>query len=129
MIDHVSIAVRDLAASKRFYQAVLDAIGYAKLIDRPDSVGFGKKYPEFWLNHRPDMARVAADTGVHVCVRADDAAAVDAFHTAALRAGAANDGPPGLRPEYTSNYYAAFIRDVDGNKIEVVTFLRDKDAS
>jgi catechol 2,3-dioxygenase-like lactoylglutathione lyase family enzyme len=128
MIDHVSIAVRDLAASKRFYEAVLESIGYVKLIDRPDSVGFGKKYPEFWLNHRPDMARVAADTGVHVCMRADDAAAINAFHAAALRAGAVNDGPPGLRPEYTPNYYAAFIRDADGNKIEVVTFLRDKDA-
>jgi catechol 2,3-dioxygenase-like lactoylglutathione lyase family enzyme len=130
MIDHVSIAVRDLAASKTFYETVLGAIGYAKLIDRPDSVGFGKKYPELWLNRRPDMAKVAADTGVHVCVRAADVAAVDAFHAAALRAGAASDGPPGLRPEYTPNYYAAFIRDADGNKIEVVTFVQTKaDAS
>jgi catechol 2,3-dioxygenase-like lactoylglutathione lyase family enzyme len=124
MIDHVSIAVRDLAASKTFYEAVLGAIGYAKLIDRPESVGFGKKYPEFWLNHRPAMERVGSDTGMHVCVRAADAAAVDAFHAAALRGGAASDGPPGLRPEYTENYYAAFIRDADGNKIEAVTFIK-----
>jgi catechol 2,3-dioxygenase-like lactoylglutathione lyase family enzyme len=124
MIDHVSIAVRDLAASATFYEGVLGAIGYARLVDRSATVGFGKKYPELWLNHRPDMAMVAADTGVHVCLRAADAAAVDAFHAAALRAGAASDGPPGLRPEYTPNYYAAFIRDADGNKIEVVTFVQ-----
>jgi catechol 2,3-dioxygenase-like lactoylglutathione lyase family enzyme len=68
MIDHVSIAVRDLAASARFYAPVLAAIGYCKLVDRPDTVGFGKTYPEFWLNGRPAMAKPAADNGVHVHV-------------------------------------------------------------
>ena len=124
MIDHISIAVRDLAASAEFYQTVLATLGYAKLVDRPDTVGFGKKYPEFWLNHRPEMAQVAADCGVHVCVRAPSTAAVDAFHAAALRGGATCDGAPGFRPEYTQNYYAAFIRDADGNRIEAVTFVQ-----
>jgi catechol 2,3-dioxygenase-like lactoylglutathione lyase family enzyme len=124
MIDHVSIAVRDLAASATFYEGVLGAIGYARLVDRPATVGFGKKYAEFWLNHRPDMATVAADTGVHVCLRAADAAAVDAFHAAALRAGGACDGPPGFRPHHSQRYYATFIRDRDGNKIEAVTFVQ-----
>src|SRR5262245_32208169 len=130
MIDHVSIAVRDLAASAAFYEGVLATIGYTRLADREHTVGFGKAYPEFWLNHRPGMAQVAADTGVHVCVRAPSVAAVDAFHAAALGAGATCDGPPGMRPHRTNSYYAAFIRDPDGNRIEAVTFVPvDKDAS
>ena len=72
------------------------------------------------------MDRVADDSGVHICLRAPDTAAVDAFHAAALEAGGASDGAPGLRPHYHAGYYAAFIRDPDGNRIEAVTFLRDK---
>jgi catechol 2,3-dioxygenase-like lactoylglutathione lyase family enzyme len=98
-------------------------------VERPHTIGFGKTYPEFWLNHRPGMAPVAADTGTHVCLRVPSTAAVDAFHAAALRGGATCDGPPGFRQASTQNYYAAFIRDVDGNKIEAVTFVRNKDAS
>ncbi len=124
MIDHVSIAVRDLAKAEPFYAALLAPLGMTKLRDWPDAaVGFGKKYPEFWINRRSDMDRVAADSGVHLCLRAPDAAAVDAFHAAALKAGGTSDGAPGLRPEYHGGYYAAFIRDPDGNRIEAVTFL------
>jgi catechol 2,3-dioxygenase-like lactoylglutathione lyase family enzyme len=65
---------------------------------------------------------------VHICLRAPDTAAVDAFHAAALAGGGSTDGAPGLRPEYHSQYYAAFIRDPDGNRIEAVTFLRDATA-
>ena len=91
----------------------------------PDAaIGFGKKYPEFWINKRAAMDRVASDSGVHICLRAPDTAAVDAFHAAALKAGGASDGAPGLRAEYHGGYYAAFIRDPDGNRIEAVTFLR-----
>src|SRR5687768_17148773 len=61
MIDHVSIAVRDLAASATFYDSVLGAVGYARLVERPATVGFGKTYSEFWLNHRPDMATVVPE--------------------------------------------------------------------
>jgi catechol 2,3-dioxygenase-like lactoylglutathione lyase family enzyme len=131
MIDHVSIAVRDLVASAAFYESVLGALGYARLVERPATVGFGKTYAEFWLNHRPDMAKVAPDTGTHVCLRAPSVAAVEAFHAAALRAGGTCDGPPGFRPHHTQSYYAAFIRDADGNRIEAVTFVRpdDKDAT
>jgi catechol 2,3-dioxygenase-like lactoylglutathione lyase family enzyme len=70
------------------------------------------------------MAKPAADDGVHVCLRARSAAAVDAFHAAALSAGGSCDGPPGLRPKYSETYYAAFTRDADGNRIEAVTFLK-----
>jgi catechol 2,3-dioxygenase-like lactoylglutathione lyase family enzyme len=87
----------------------------------PTSVGYGKKYPDFWINHRPNL--VEQDTGTHVCLRAPDKEAVDAFHAAALSAGARSDGEPGLRQHYSANYYAAFIRDPDGNRIEAITFV------
>ena len=125
MIDHVSIAVRDLKKGEAFYAALLAPLGMTKLREWPDAaIGFGKKYPEFWINRRGGMDRIAADSGVHICLRAPDNAAVDAFHSAALAAGGTSDGAPGLRKEYHDNYYAAFIRDPDGNRVEAVTFLR-----
>jgi catechol 2,3-dioxygenase-like lactoylglutathione lyase family enzyme len=124
MIDHVSIAVRDLKISARFYEPLLATLGMTKLREWPDAaVGCGKKYPEFWINPRKDMAPVAADSGVHICLRAPSVQAVDAFHAAALAAGGTSDGAPGLRAHYHESYYAAFIRDPDGNRIEAVTFV------
>jgi catechol 2,3-dioxygenase-like lactoylglutathione lyase family enzyme len=124
MIDHVSIAVRDLDRAARFYWPLLATLGMLKLREWPNAaIGYGKKYPEFWINKRAVMALVAADSGVHVCFRAPSTEAVDAFHAAALAAGGASDGAPGLRVQYHENYYAAFIRDPDGNRIEAVTFV------
>lgn len=123
MIDHVSIGVRDLAGAVKFYATVLAPLGHAKLVERSSTVGFGKTYPEFWLNERPAMAAIAADSGSHICLRAPSREAVDAFHAAALRAGGSSEGAPGLRPEYSPRYYAAFIRDPDGHRIEAVTFV------
>ncbi len=124
MIDHVSIGVRDLERAARFYQAVLGTIGYEQLEDRAHTVGFGKKYPEFWINLRATMAPVAAESGSHVALRVRTRELVDAFHAAAVAAGGASDGAPGLRPQHGEGYYAAFIRDPDGNRIEAVTFLQ-----
>ena len=124
MIDHVSIGVRDLAAAARFYEAALAVLGYSKLIVRPTTIGFGKKYPDFWLNERRNMSAVDPDSGTHICLRAPDTQSVDAFHAAALAAGGRSDGPPAPRPEYTPGYYAAFVRDPEGNKIEAVTFVK-----
>jgi catechol 2,3-dioxygenase-like lactoylglutathione lyase family enzyme len=123
MIDHVSIAVRDLDQAARFYETVLGAIGYRKLEARPHTVGFGKKYPELWINRRPSMPAPAEDCGAHVGLRAATAGLVDAFHAAALAAGGSCDGAPGMRPLHGDGYYAAFIRDPDGNRIEAVTFV------
>jgi catechol 2,3-dioxygenase-like lactoylglutathione lyase family enzyme len=124
MIDHVSIAVRDLAAARRFYEAVLGAIGMTPIDVREATIGFGKKYSEFWINLRRDMAPVKAGSGAHVCFRARSTEMVDAFHAAALKAGGVSDGAPGLRPhDGEGGYYAAFIRDPDGNRIEAVTFV------
>jgi len=119
--------VRDLDRSARFYQGVLAAIGYEKLVVRPRTIGFGKAYPEFWLNLRATMAPVEVDGGAHVALRVRTIELVDAFHAAALAAGGTSDGAPGLRPQHGEGYYAAFIRDPDGNRIEAVTFLKAKE--
>lgn len=123
MIDHVSIAVRDLKAAARFYEPLLATLGMTKLREWPDAAfGYGKKYPEFWINRRAGMTPVTFDSGAHICLRAIDAAAVDAFHAAALAGGGVSDGAPGYRKHYNDKYYAAFIRDQDGNRIEAATF-------
>jgi len=130
MIDHVSVAVSDLAKAEPFYAALLAPLGMRKLREWPNAaVGFGKKYPEFWINQRAAMPRVADDSGVHICLRATDTRAVEDFHAAALKSGGTSDGAPGPRTEYHSSYYAAFVRDPDGNRIEAVTFLREGDNS
>jgi catechol 2,3-dioxygenase-like lactoylglutathione lyase family enzyme len=124
VIDHISICVRDLDRAAGFYEAVLETLGYSKLRTSPNNVGFGKSYPEFWINLRAEMRPLDSDSGAHVAVRAPTTAAVDAFHAAALAAGGQSDGAPGRRPEYSSAYYAAFVRDPDGNRLEAVTFLK-----
>ena len=79
MIDHISIGVRDLEKARRFYEAVLATLGLAQMRDWPGAAaGYGKKHPEFWINHRPDMA--ASDSGMHICLRAPSTQAVDAFY-------------------------------------------------
>jgi catechol 2,3-dioxygenase-like lactoylglutathione lyase family enzyme len=122
MIDHVSVAVSNLERSARFYESALAPLGLSRLVTRPATVGFGKTYPEFWINLRADMAPVAPGSGAHVCLRAKSTADVDAFHAAALKAGGSSDGAPGLRPHERVRYYAAFVIDPDGNRIEAVTF-------
>ncbi len=122
MIDHVSVAVRDLAASASFYDAVLAPLGLTRVVTRPNTVGFGKKYPEFWLNARPQMGPVAEDTGIHICLRTRSEENVRAFYNAAIALGGRDDGAPGPRQAAMTVYFGAFIRDLDGNKIEAVTF-------
>lgn len=124
MIDHVSVAVRDLAAAALFYEKTLAPLGYARLVERPTSVGFGKKYPEVWLNARPGMGPAPGNPGAHVALRTSSEEAVRAFHAAALAAGGASDGDPGPRQAAMTTYYGAFILDPDGNKIEAVSFPR-----
>jgi catechol 2,3-dioxygenase-like lactoylglutathione lyase family enzyme len=122
MIDHISVGVSNLEHSARFYELALAPLGLVRLVTRSATVGFGKSYPEFWINLRADMAQVAPDSGVHICLRAKSTGEIDAFHAAALDAGGQSDGVPGLRPHDRVRYYAAFIRDPDGNRIEAVTF-------
>jgi catechol 2,3-dioxygenase-like lactoylglutathione lyase family enzyme len=118
MLDHVSIGVRDTAVSKPFYDAALKPLGYSCLSQSPGSLGYGAQAAAFWVN---DAARpVAADekSGLHFCFAAPTRASVDAFHTGAPRAGGNSNGAPGLRADYGENYYAAFVIDPDGYRLE-----------
>ncbi len=122
MIDHVSIPVRDLKLSAGFYDAVLGALGLRRMVERPATIGYGRNYPEFWLNTRPGMPALSADWGAHVCLRAASADAVRGFHRQALASGGTCDGPPGDRQAAQTVYFAAFVRDPDGNRIEAAHF-------
>ena len=122
MIDHVSVGVRDLERAALCYEATLAAVGLSRLVTRPATIGFGRSYPEFWINLRAGMAQVPPESGTHICLRAKSTGEVDAFHAAALGAGGQSDGAPGLRPHDRVRYYAAFVLDPDGNRIEAVTF-------
>ena len=124
MLDHVSVAVRNLKSSADAYEQVLDAAGPRRLVDRPATVGFGKNYPEFWLNARPGVPPLPSDTGIHICLRVADEDAVRAFHAQAIRAGWRDAGAPGPRQAAMTVYYAAFVQDPDGNKLEAATFPR-----
>ncbi len=118
MFDHVGLNVRDYAASRAFYEQVLAPLGYHVVMafDEHRAVGFGPAdKPEFWLAQREPYG-----TGTHVAFACDDRATVDAFHAAALAAGATDNGAPGLREHYHPTYYAAFALDLDGNNVEVV---------
>lgn len=122
MIDHVSLAVSDLDRAVPLYETMLAPLGLSKLVVRPGMVGFGKSYPELWLNLRERMPRLSPDGGAHICLRARSAVDVDAFHAAAVAAGGTSESGPSLRPHDRVQYYAAFVADHDGNRIEVVTF-------
>ena len=118
MFDHVSIGVRDLARAKRFYDAALAPLGYQCLRESPTLLGYGGDSVVLWIS--PTATPVPADpqSGLHFCFSAPDETAVQAFHAAALRAGGSDNGAPGLRREYNPGYYAAFVIDPDGYRIE-----------
>ena len=119
MIDHVGVHVRDLAASRSFYEAALAPLGYAQAIEHGEQVGFVSpdRYPDFWISLREPVAGAT-----HVAFRATDRATVDAFHAAALAAGATDNGAPGIRLDYGENYYGAYALDPDGNNVEAMTY-------
>jgi catechol 2,3-dioxygenase-like lactoylglutathione lyase family enzyme len=118
MYNHISVGTRDPEGSARFYDAVLGALGYKRTLSESFGNAWGVKWPEFWVT-TPETGDATAGNGVHVAFIAPSREAVDAFHAAALAEGGSDAGAPGLRA-YTEDYYAAFVRDLDGNKIEAV---------
>jgi catechol 2,3-dioxygenase-like lactoylglutathione lyase family enzyme len=121
MLDHLSIGVSDLERAGAFYDAVLAPMGYARLFSKR-AIGYGKpgdKDEQFAIIASGAEAR-APGVGCHIALNAPNREAVDAFHAAALRAGGIDEGAPGLRPQYGAGYYAAFVRDLDGYRIEAV---------
>ncbi|MEK9708106.1 MAG: VOC family protein [Alphaproteobacteria bacterium] len=121
MFHHLSIGVSDLARSAVFYDGVLGALGCARYMEKPGTVSWASPNGGgvFWINARDSIAAVT-DDGRHVAFRAESRDEVDAFYSAAMAAGATDDGAPGLRSEYRDTYYGAFVLDPDGHKIEAV---------
>ncbi len=120
VVDHVSLRVRDLEVSRRFYEAALAPLGFGVLYSDEGGYSFGLEAREmsaddFWI-----LEGGTPSARVHVAFAAKDQASVDAFHEAALEAGGRDNGAPGLRPEYHAGYYGAFVLDPDGNNIEAV---------
>jgi catechol 2,3-dioxygenase-like lactoylglutathione lyase family enzyme len=120
MIAHISIGVRDVEKSKRFYDAVLEPLGYQciRAARKLTGYGYGRDSIAWWVVAAEHPVPADEKPGLHFCFRGLSAEAVDAFHAAALRSGGDNNGAPGLRPEYGPDYYAAFIIDPDGYQIE-----------
>jgi catechol 2,3-dioxygenase-like lactoylglutathione lyase family enzyme len=119
MFNHISLGVKDVARSKAFYDAALKPLGLACLSESAGSLGYGRDGAiGLWVNlaERPVPADPA--TGLHVCFDAPTRKAVDAFHRAALAAGGRDNGKPGVREDYAPNYYAAFVVDPDGYRLE-----------
>ncbi|MEX2253759.1 MAG: VOC family protein [Thermoleophilaceae bacterium] len=119
MLDHLGLNVSDYDAAKAFYERALAPLGLEVLWEPiPNACGFGDpevKKPFFWI-----ATRGPAQTEVHVAFAAEDRETVDAFHAAALAAGATDNGPPGVREIYHPDYYGAFVLDLDGNNVEAV---------
>ena len=118
MFDHVSIGVADIARSKKFYDATLKPLGLSLLSDGESSLGYGEKAVQLWLGATKKPVKADMESGLHFCFLARDRAAVDAFHAAALKAGGKDNGKPGVRKDYSPNYYAGFVIDPDGYRIE-----------
>ena len=122
MLHHVSLGTTVLDLARAFYDPVMREIGLQRTLNVEDAVGYGAGITVFSLNLPADGAPASPGNGVHIAFEVEKRAAVDAFFCVAVANGGSGDGEPGLRPEYDANYYAAFVRDPDGNKIEAVTF-------
>ena len=124
MLDHVSVGVTNIDRSRKFYDAALRPLGLVRIVDFGEGRGSdygvapGSLGVEFTITNEAKIKTPIP--GAHLCFRAPDRKAVDAFYAAALAAGGRDDGAPGLRPHYHPDYYCAFVLDPDGHRIEAV---------
>jgi catechol 2,3-dioxygenase-like lactoylglutathione lyase family enzyme len=118
MLDHVSIGVADLARAKRFYDAALAPLGYRCLGQGGGELGYGRDAVRLWIGAAEHPVPPDDKSNLHFCLAAPTRDSVDAFHAAALAAGGRDNGKPGLREVYAPTYYAAFVIDPDGYRIE-----------
>lgn len=124
VLSHVSLGTNDYPRAKAFYDAVLATLQIRCVMDFPGMAGYGRKFPEFWIQQPYDGRPAAVGNGTHIAFLANSVDEVKAFHTTALRLGGRDDGAPGFRKEYSDDYYAAFVRDPDGHKIEAMLHVR-----
>jgi catechol 2,3-dioxygenase-like lactoylglutathione lyase family enzyme len=117
VIDHVGLEVTDLNRSARFYDSVLYALGGRRMFESEHAIAYGINGPDLWIVVR---GRGPAPGYGHLALHAAGRAAVNAAHAAGLANGGVDDGPPGPRPNYGRSYYAAYLRDPDGLRLEVV---------
>jgi catechol 2,3-dioxygenase-like lactoylglutathione lyase family enzyme len=115
VIHHVQLEVSSLEQSGRFYDALFRPLGWRRLQDRGEAIAWGLDEPVFWIKQR----LTPGPTFGHVCFKASGIVAVKAAWEAGVAAGAGDDGPPGQRAGYGSGYYAAYLRDPDGYRIEI----------
>ncbi len=119
MLNHISVGVRDVAKAAAFYDKVLKPLGYKRVMEiLPYAVAYGDGEPEFWIGLPHDQKSPSVGNGVHISFNARTKAAVSAFHAEALASGGKDEGAAGPRKDYGPDYYGAFCRDLDGNKIE-----------
>ncbi|MDE2183037.1 MAG: VOC family protein [Alphaproteobacteria bacterium] len=119
MLHHVSVGVRDVERAALFYDAVLAALGYKRVMEfLPYAVAYGVTQPSFWIQLPHDQQVASPGNGTHVSFVGRTRNAVNRFHKTALEKGGIDNGSPGPRPDYGPDYYGAFVIDLDGNKIE-----------
>ena len=129
MLRHVSVGVANVETALRFYDPVLGALGFGRVMEYlPFAVGYGEDAPAFWVQLPHDGQPATVGNGVHIAFAATTVEQIAAFHRAALAAGGSDEGVPGPRPDYGPDYYGAFVRDPDGNKLEAVLTLRPASA-
>ena len=121
MFNHVSIGVKDTARSKSFYDAALKPLGFKCAYEAEGSLGYGTKESiGLWVGAAKKPVPADKASGLHFCFDAPSRKAVDAFYEAAMKNGGKDNGKPGLRADYSPTYYAAFVVDPDGYRIEAV---------
>jgi len=121
MLDHLGINCADLPTAAAFYDRVLEPLGYRRVMDVGEAIGYGDQKPDFWIGRQPAEGPASGpNREIHVAFTARDATAVRAFFEAAREAGAEVLHEPRFWPEYHESYYGAFVRDPDGNNVEAV---------
>jgi catechol 2,3-dioxygenase-like lactoylglutathione lyase family enzyme len=118
MFNHISIGVRDIARTRKFYDAALKPLGFKCLSEGEGSLGYGAEEVALWIGQVAKPAPIDDKANLHFCFDAGSRKAVDAFHDGALKSGGKDNGKPGLRKDYGDNYYAAFVIDPDGYRLE-----------
>lgn len=118
MFDHISIGVKSLEKSKQFYDAALTPLGFECQSEMGKMAGYGEEKATFWIAEVEHPVLADMKSGLHFCFTASSREAVEAFYAGGMANGGTDNGPPGVRPEYARFYYAAFIMDPDGYRLE-----------